>query len=204
MLRPVMLVVGLLLLGSPALAQKEKRPDISGFSFISGPKGDHPALPGLNAILGLTDDQKLRLMQARDETTGSPALRDAGRKVKENANATDAEREAVRKLHTEAEGQYDHRVAEILTPAQKELILRLQVLYGQAREAVGKEYEAKLVASKGNKEETARLRDEARAALNADFARRVNEILTAEQRTAFEQAAADEKRRAEESAKEKK
>jgi Spy/CpxP family protein refolding chaperone len=143
-------------------------------------------------------------MQARYETTGSPALRDAGRKVKENANATDAEREAVRKLHTEAEGQYDHRVAEILTPAQKELILRLQVLYGQAREAVGKEYEAKLVASKGNKEETARLRDEARAALNADFARRVNEILTAEQRTAFEQAAADEKRRAEESAKEKK
>jgi Spy/CpxP family protein refolding chaperone len=186
------------------VAQKEKRPDITGFSFVSGPKGDHPNVPGLNAILGLTDEQKLRLVQARDETIGSAALRDAGRKVKENPNATDADREAVGKLRAEAEGQYDHRVAEILTPAQKELILRLQVLYGQAREAVGKEYEGKLVASKGNKEETMRLREEARTALTADFTRRVNEILTAEQRAAFQQAGADEKRRADESPKGKK
>jgi hypothetical protein len=207
MLRPVILIIvaaGLGLLSAPAVAQKEKRPDVSGFSFISGPKGDHPTVPGLNAILGLTDDQKVRLVQARRESIGSDALMDAGRKVKENPNATDADREAVRKLRAEAEGQYDHRLAEILTPAQKEMILRLQVLYVEAREATGKDYEGKLVASKGNKEETARLREEARQALNADFIRRVNEILTTEQRTAFERAAADEKRRADESAKGKK
>lgn len=180
---------------APATAQKEKRPDVSSFSFVTGPKGDRPHVPGLNAVLMLTDEQKEKLVLARQETVGSEAVLAAGRKVKTDPNAAEADRLAARKLSEEAQAAYDRRVAEILTPAQKELIGRLQVLYGQAREAQTTEYGPKLVAAKGNQEETARLRQEAADFLNADFARRVNEILTLEQRAAFERAAAEERER---------
>ena len=69
-------------------------------------------------------------------------------------------------------------------------------LFGQSHEATATEYGSKLVAAKGNEAETARLRQESRDFLSADFARRVNEILTPEQRTAFERAAAEERQRA--------
>lgn len=179
----------------PAYAQKEKRVDLSGFTFVTGPKGDRPHLPGLNAVLLLTDDQAEKLFTARRETVGNEALLAAGRRVKGDPNATEADRQAVRKAAEQAQLQFDHQVAEILTPAQKELVQRLQVLYGQARDAVSAEYGPKLIGAKGNDAETMRLRQEAREALNADFLRRVNEILTPEQRAAFERAAAEEKRR---------
>jgi Spy/CpxP family protein refolding chaperone len=190
---PILIVLALNL--APASAQKETRPDISRFSFVTGPKGDRPHVPGLNAVLLFTGEQKEKLVLARQETVGSEAVRSAGRKVKNDPNATEADRQAARKLSEEAQAQYDRRVAEILTPAQKALVQRLQVLYGQAREAVAAEYGPKLTASKGNEPETVKLRLEARDALTADFTRRVNEILTPEQRAAFERAAAEEKER---------
>jgi len=182
---------------APAGAQKAKRAEAGSFRFVSGPKGEWPHVPGLNAVLLLTVEQLEKLALAREETLGSEAVVAAGRKVKTDPNATEADREAARKATAEAQGQYDRRVGEILTPAQKELVLRLQVLYGQAVEAAGAGYQAKLVAAKGNKEETARLRQEMQDARSADFIRRVREILTLEQLKAFERAADEEKRRGE-------
>lgn len=178
-----------------AFAQKEKRHDISGFSFVTGPKGDRPQLPGLNAVLLFTEEQKEKLVLAHHGTLGSESVLTAGRKVKTDPNATEADRQAARKAREEAQAAYDRKVAEILTPAQKELVQRLQVLYAQSREAISGEYAPKLVSAKGNEAETVRLRQEAQAALTADFGRRVNEILTPEQRAAFERSAAEEKRR---------
>jgi len=195
--RPLLALAALAfgLAAAPVAAQKEKRPDISGFRFVTGPKGERPHVPGLNAALLLTDEQKEKLDLARQETIGSEAVVSAARKVKGDPNATDAERQTARKLSEEAQGQYDRRVAEILTPAQKELVQRFQVLYGQAREAVAAGYGPRLTAAKGNEAETARLRTEAQNALKADFTRRVSEIMTPEQRAAFERAAAEEKQR---------
>lgn len=178
-----------------AFAQKEKRHDVSGFSFVTGPKRDRPQLPGLNAVLLLTEEQKEKLVLAHQETLGSDSVLASGRKVKTDPNATEADRQAARRAHDEAQTAYDRKVAEILTPAQKELVQRLQVLYSQSREAVSAEYAPMLVSAKGNEAETVRLRREAQAALTSDFGRRVNEILTPEQRTAFERSAADEKQR---------
>lgn len=191
-------VLAALLLGvgaAPSLAQKVKRPDVGSFRFVSGPKGDRPQVPGLNAALLLTDQQKEELVQAREETVGSEAVLAAGRKVKGDSNATEADRQAARQLAEEAQARLERRIQEILTASQKELVQRLQVLYGQAREAVGGEFASKLVAVKGNKEETARLRQEAADALTADFIRRVKEILTPEQRAAMDRAAAEERQR---------
>lgn len=179
----------------PAQAQKEKRHDVAGFCFISGPKGERPQIAGLNAVFLFTQEQKEKLVLAREQTLGSEAVTVAGRKVKGDPNATEADRQAARKLSEEAQVQYDRRVGEILTPAQKELVQRLQVLYGQARETVAAEYAPRLVGAKGNASETMRLREESRHALTADFTRRIREILTSEQLTAFERAAEQEKQR---------
>jgi len=197
------LVVACGLFAAPVLAQKQSRPDLRSFSFISGPKGDRPQVPGLNAVLLLTGEQAAKLDAARAETIGSEAVVSAGRKTKSDPNATDADRASARKLRDDAQAQFEHRVGEILSPAQKELVQRLQVLYTQAREASSAEYGPKLVNAKGNQAETTRLREEMRTALSADFTRRVNEILTPEQRAAFESAAAEEKR-SEQNAKPKK
>lgn len=178
-----------------AFAQKEKRHDISGFSFVTGPKGDRPQLPGLNAVLLLTEEQKEKLVLAYQETLGRDSVLAAGRKVKSDPNATEADRQAARTVREEAQTAYDRKVAEILTPTQKELVQRLQVLYAQSRDAISAEYAPKLVSAKGNDAETVRLRQEAQAALASDFGRRVNEILTPEQRAAFERSAAEEKQR---------
>lgn len=184
------------LVAGPVSAQKEKRPDVSGFRFIAGPKGDRPHVPGLNAVLQLSDEQKEKLVRVRQETLGSEAVVAAGRKVKGDLNATETDRQAARKLSEEARASYDRRVAEILTTKQMELVQSLQVIYGQAREAVATEYGPRLVGAKGNEAETAKLRQEARDALHTDFIRRVNEILTTEQRAAFERSAAEEKQAA--------
>jgi hypothetical protein len=189
-------ILALSLGASPVSAQKEKRPNTAGIGFVVGPKGERPHLAGLNAVLMLTDDQKQKLALAREDTLGSEGLRTASRKVKEDPNATEAERQAARRASEAAQGEFDRRVAGILTPAQKELVQRFESLYLQAKEAVAAEYEQKLVGSKGNRDETARLREEARTALAADFARRVRETLTPEQRAAFELAAAEEKQAA--------
>lgn len=192
---PAALALTIWPVAAPANAQKEKRPDVSSFSFVTGPKGDRPHLPGLNAVLLLTDEQKEKLVAARQETLGSEAVLSAARKAKTDPNATEADRQAARKLTDEAQAQYDRRVAEILTDAQREMTQRLQVLLRQAHEAAATEYGPKLVAAKGNEAETLKLRQESRDFLNADFARRVNEILTPEQRAAFEHAAAEERQR---------
>lgn len=188
-------LVSVMLLSVPVGAQKKGPADVSGIAFVTGVKGDHPHLYGLNAVLMLTDEQKQLLVAARQETVASDTVVAAGRKVKGDPNATEADRQAARRLAEEAQGSFERRVATILTPAQKEMVLRLQVLYRQAQETTSSEYAPKLVQAKGNEAETLRLRQEARAALDADFARRVNEIVTVEQRSALEAAAAQERQR---------
>lgn len=187
-----LVVLSLGLVAGPVSAQKEKRPDVSGFRFIAGPKGDRPHVPGLNAALQLCDEQKEKLVRARQETLGSEAVVAAGRKVKGDPNATETDRQTARRLAEEAQAKYDRHVTEILTAKQRDLVQSLQVIYGQAREAVSMEYGPRLVGAKGNAAEAAKLRQEARDALQMDFVRRVNEILTPEQRAAFERSAAEE------------
>ena len=191
----VALVLSAGLAGGSA-AQKAKRADVSNVLFITGPKGHRPHLPGLNAALLLSAEQKEQLATAYAETLQSKKLRETGRKVKTDPNASATDREAVRMLKEQAQTEFDRRVSQVLTAPPTELIGRFQILYAESVEAVGTEFRQRLVDSKGDKAAAEQLRKQSREALNADFARRVGEILTPEQRAAFEKAAADEKLRA--------
>lgn len=180
---------------SAPAGEKKAAADVGSLRLVVGAKGQRPHVPGLNATLLLTAEQRERLAAAHAETLGSEAVVAASRKVKGDPNASEADRAAARKLAEDARAAYDRRVQEVLTPAQQELVARFQVLYGQAQEAVAQEYGPRLVGAKGRAEETARLRAEAAEKLAADFARRVTEILTADQRAAFDAAAARERER---------
>jgi len=192
------LALVLVLVGGAGARGGERKAAADGESvrLVVGPKGQRPHVPGLNAALLLTPEQRERIAVTHAETLGSEAVVTASRKVKGDPNASEADRAAARKLAEDARAAFDRRVREVLTPAQREVIERFQVLYGEAQEAVAQEFGPRLVGAKGRVEETARLRAEAADRLTADFARRVTEILTAEQRAAFDAEAARERERA--------
>lgn len=181
-----------------AVAQKEKkRPDVGNFPFWTAKKTARvgPFVPGLNVVLMLTDEQKEKIVAARQETIGSDAVVAAGRALKTDPNASEAQKEAARKVVEEARAQLDAKVAAILTPEQKSLIEKINALYAEVQESVRAEFQGQFVAAKGNEQEAARVQKEFREKAAAQFANRLIGILTPEQRTAIEVAAAEEKKR---------
>lgn len=68
-----------LVLGSIGAAEKEKRADVSDYPFWNAPKRGHvaPFVPGLNAVLDLTDAQKQQISAARDEMQADAAVQAA-------------------------------------------------------------------------------------------------------------------------------
>lgn len=185
-------------------APKEKgRPDPSGLALWSAkgmPLISRQYIPGLNAALLLSDQQIEHLYAAWRETVDSPDLIEKGRRLKETANPTEEQQKEVRLLTEAAQGRLQARVAGILTSAQKDWMLSIEVVYGQAQEAVNGELVSEFAAVKANAEEAERVYQLAKDRLAAEFRRRVGEILPAEQLKALEAAAADEHRRAAEAA----
>src|SRR5262245_36438645 len=82
----------------PAAAQKEKGTgsvDLPYWTIKGQPA--RQLVPGLNAALLLTAEQKQRLAAAREETIGSEAVAAAGRTVKTDPSASEAQKQAALK-----------------------------------------------------------------------------------------------------------
>lgn len=76
-----------------ALAQKQKSTGLAGFRLLWSAKKTSltgPFVPGLNAALLLNDEQKEKLIAAREEILGSEKLQKLGGGVKLNLNACEA------------------------------------------------------------------------------------------------------------------
>jgi hypothetical protein len=183
---------------TPALAQKEKPSDVSNIPFWKGLKGGYAKayVPGLNAVLALSDQQKEELIAAQDDTVGAETVREAGRKVKADASATEAQRQAAREITERAQNEFQARIAKILTAEQKALIANVSAAYEDVRNAVAQEFQQRYVAAKGNEQETANVRKEAQEKTDADFRARLAGMLSSEQNLALAKAAAEEKQRA--------
>ena len=183
---------------SPVLGNEKGRPDPSPLPLWSAkgtPLIRRQYVPGLNAALLLTDAQLVRLYDAWRETVDHPDLLEKGRVVKLSPDTTEAQRQEHRLLHEAAEGRLQSLVAAILTPAQKELMLSIEVLYGEAQEAVNAELAPEFALVKANAAEADRVEKLAKERLAADFIRRLSLLLTPEQRAARQAAAAEEARR---------
>jgi len=192
----------------PALAQKQKSTDLAGFPLLWSAKKNPlagPFIPGLNAALLLSDEQKEKLITAREETLGNEKLQKLGAGVKLNPNASEAEREAARKANEEARGQFKMRIETILTPDQRKLVGIINTLFEEVLAATHAAYRGQFEqVVKTDKAKADELRQEAQQKTVKDFRTRLEGTLSKEQWAALNKAAAAEEAVAKNSVKIKK
>ena len=81
-------------LASAAAAEKEKRADVSDYPFWSAPKRGYvaPFVPGLNAVLDLTDTQKQQISALREEMLNDESVKAARSIPKSDPDVTTEQR----------------------------------------------------------------------------------------------------------------
>lgn len=194
--RTALALVAASFLATPAFAQKQKKAELHDFPFWTGPKTPHARafVPGLQAALELTPKQTEAILKAMDETVNGPEIQKLPRKGDPNATADQlAEASAKRADATE---KLHKQIDAILTADQKGLIEKVNDAYARAVSEVGEEYQAKFVDAKGNAEQTAALRKEQAEAVAAAVGKKLDGILTTEQKAAVAKAAEGEAKRA--------
>lgn len=183
-------------LALPAAAQKQKSNDLAGFPLLWSAKKNPltgPFIPGLNAALLLSAEQKEKLLTARAETLDDEKLRGLGTKVKQNPNASEAERDAAQRAQEVARGQFQTRVEAILTPDQRKLVGTINGLYDESLTAAQEEYRGQFEqVVKTDKARQEELRREVQQKVLKNFRARLEGTLSKEQWAALTQAAAAE------------
>ena len=191
-------LAGLLTFPFAAWAQKEKSPSLPpGDMFFTG-KGDQPValertFPGIAGAMMLTDEQKQKLHSVKEEIMGRAAVREAAQTLKTNPNATDAEKTAARKTIDEARTRMQKEVAEILTPDQKRLVEKINIAAAEAQRSAAEKYEAEYASAKGNEAQLAEINKKIQDEAREEFSRKMNNILTPEQKESWQKAAAAQK-----------
>jgi Spy/CpxP family protein refolding chaperone len=184
------LVVTVFCLATLAEAQT-KKPTIGNFPFWTMPKQEFADqfVPGLNAALLLTDEQIVKLQEARRDTIDNEQLR--GNKDK-SVELSDAEREARRKATQEAYTRLRTKVSNILTAEQRMLIEQINAAYLEVTTSANEEFAPQFASSKGNDELQKQLQQQKRERVARNFQAKLEVLLTPNQRAAWEQAASEE------------
>jgi hypothetical protein len=194
--RTVLALVTAALFALPAPAQKEKKPELQDFPFWSAPKRPHTHAfaPGLQAALQLTPEQIGKILAAQDATVNSDELRKLPNKSTPNATADELAKANAKRM--EATEKLFKEIDTILTTEQKALIEKVNDAYAKVVAELGEEYQPKFVAAKGDAEATAAARKELNEAITAAFDKKLDAILTNDQKAAVKKAAEEEARRA--------
>lgn len=124
--------------------------------------------------------------------------------MKQNPNATEAERDAARQAHEQARDQFKARVESILTAEQRKLVATISTVFEEVASATGEAYRDQFAQLKGDKAGLEDLQKLAREKLLKDFKTRLEGTLSKEQWAALNQAAAAEEAAAKNSVKVKK
>lgn len=193
--RTVLALAAAALFAAPAPAQK-KKPELGDFPFWSAPKNPHARafVPGLQAAIGLTAEQTEKILAARAETIDSPEVR--ALKSKNDPNATADELAKASAARAEAMEKLFKAVDGVLTKDQKALIEKVNDAYAKVVAEVSEDFAPKFAAAKGNAEDTAALRKEQVEAIKAAFEKKLDAVLSNEQRAAVSKAAEEEAKRA--------
>lgn len=191
-LLPVLLLL-CTVLALPALAQK-KVGNLGGFPLWTAKKGPlaGPFIPGLNAALLLTEEQKTKLHAAREETLGNPELQKLGAAIKQNPNATEVDRAAATKAFEEARGQFKTRIEAILTAEQRKQVADLSTVFEEVSAATSEAFRERFAQFKGDKAGAAEIYKQANEQTAKDFKARLEGLLSKDQWAALNQAEAEE------------
>jgi hypothetical protein len=194
LVRMAVCLIALATLAAPAPAQK--KPSVQDFPFWSAPKNPHASafVPRLQEALQLTPEQIEKIVAARTEILESPEI--SNLKSKGDPNATADELATAGAKRAEAWQKLHKEVSDILTNDQKALIEKVNDAYARTAADVSEEFQPKFGAAKGNAEDTAAVKKEFHEALMAAFNKKLDTILTADQRAAVQKAAEEEAKRA--------
>lgn len=186
LLRIALVIAAGALIPNAASAAEKKPGQLRDFPFWSAPKQIHARafVPGLQAALQLTAEQMAKIEEACRDTIDQ-----------ENAKGKNAPGAAA------AQEKLFDLVAKILTDDQKKQIEKVNDAYAKVASATGEEFQGAFGAAKGNAEEMAKVRQEYQKAVAEAFEKRLDGILSNEQREAVKKAAEIEKKREEENKK---
>lgn len=170
----------------------EKVPSIGNFPFWSAPKREYSDqfVPGMNAALMLTPEQITKLQEARRETIDSEELR---RGTKKDPNVSDERRAALSQKIATAQADLRVRASNILTTEQRTIIEKANAAYIEVQQTVSQEFQPRLTSLKGNDAAQEVARKEMKERFEAEFIRKLDSILSSDQKLAMEQAAAKER-----------
>ena len=193
MFRRLSILVILTLSWTTLAEAQAKKPVIGNFPFWSVPKQEFAdqLVPGLNAALLLSDEQIVKLHEARRETIDNEQLR--GKKIKDpNVTVSDAEREARQKATQEAYASLRTKVSNILTAEQRTLIEQINAAHLEVSKAASEEFAVQLTSAKGNDDLQKSLQQQKRDRIASNFKTKLEGILSPNQKAAWEKAATEE------------
>jgi hypothetical protein len=192
--RTVLALAAAALFAAPASAQKKA--ELHDFPFWTAPKRPHAGafVPGLQAALELTPEQIEKIIAARNATVDCPEIRKLPHKGDPNATADDLAKAGAKR--EEATEKLYKEVDSILTKDQKALIEKINDAYAKVAAEVGEEFQPKFAAAKSNAEDTAAVKKELMEALVTAFDKKLDALLTNDQKAAVKKAAEEEAKRA--------
>ena len=182
---------------APEKESKEKGTGAIDYPFWTSKKstGSSQFVPGLNATLQLTPAQLEQLSAARSEAANDPAVA-AGRGLSKNdPSVTDEQRAKARAAVDAANAKLKEQVAAILTPAQNELVAKINKAYADTIEEIGTVYSEKFANTKGVEGARERVMQEKQQDTIDRFQSKLDTILTPEQKSAMTRAAEEEQKR---------
>ncbi len=149
--------------------------------------------PGIEGAFVLTAEQTGKLAAVQQEVFGTEAVA-AAEKTRKSKDATGEQKKAARKTLREAGKTVREKAAPILTAEQNELAKKLNAAFAEMAKALVAEYKDKLAAAKDNEEEKAKLRKEMTEKGKAELAKKLEGILTKDQKAGMAKAAAKAKK----------
>ena len=180
-------------------AEKQKASAVADYPFWTSLKRGAVGqfVPGLNAVLQLTDAQREQIAAAREEMANEEGVKAARRISKSDPGVSAEQRDQARATMEAATRRLGEKVAAILTPAQKGLVEKINAAYAAAVEDTGIVYADKFASVKADEAARRRIQQEKNEDIEEQFLHQLDGILTADQKEAMARAAeAEEQHRA--------
>lgn len=164
--------------------------DALGFTQKGAPFALERVLPGVTGAVRLSDEQKQKLAAAIEETVNRREVRAAMATAKLNPNATEAQKQEARRLIQQARAELQKRAAQILTPAQKTLVEKINGAVAEAQRQTREAMQDDLLAVKTDPSRKDKVQKEYQQRVRAAMESRVMDLLDADAQAALKKAAA--------------
>ena len=188
------LLAGIIALATVGAAEKQKLSGVGDYPFWTAKKRGYTGqfVPGLNAVLQITDAQKEQIAAARDEMANDEGAKASRGISKNDPSVTAEQREKARAAIEAATARMQAKVATILTAEQKALIEKINAAYAAAVEDTGIVYADKFAAVKADEAARKRLQEDKNQDTEEQFLHKLDALLTPAQKEAMKRAAAEE------------